>query len=62
MDDDMRYVSCPVCGKRLFKVSGNCKVEVACKGCRKKIFSVIDERHIHVFEEKQESCSEKKAE
>ena len=31
----MRYVSCPVCGKQLFKVSGNCSVEINCSRCRK---------------------------
>lgn len=24
----MRYVSCPSCGKQLFKVAGNCSVEI----------------------------------
>lgn len=62
MSDDMRYVSCPACGKLLFKVSGRCKVEAICKKCRKKIVGVIDERHVHVFEENQEKNSEEKVE
>ena len=35
----MRYVSCPSCGKQLFKVAGNCSVEIdwkeACKDYKK---------------------------
>ena len=62
MSDDMKYVSCPVCGKLLFKVSGRCKVEVICKKCRKKIVGEIDERHVHIFEESQEDSPEEKVE
>lgn len=58
MNKDMKYVSCPVCGKLLFKVSGKCKIEAICKKCRKKIIGVIDERHVYVFEESQENYSE----
>ena len=33
----MRYVSCPSCGKQLFKVAGNCSVEITCVRCKKEI-------------------------
>ena len=39
----MRYVSCPSCGKQLFKVAGNCSVEITCVRCKKEIVGVVDE-------------------
>lgn len=46
----MRYVSCPVCGKQLFKVSGNCSVEINCSRCKKEIVGVVDEVYMRIFE------------
>ena len=42
----MRYVSCPSCGKQLFKVAGNCSVEITCVRCKKEIVGVVDEIYI----------------
>ena len=46
----MKYVSCPACGKQLFKVSGNCSVEITCSRCRKEIVGVVDEIYMRIFE------------
>ena len=46
----MRYVSCPSCGKQLFKVAGNCSVEITCVRCKKEIVGVVDEIYMKIFE------------
>ena len=48
----MRYVSCPCCGKQLFKfqVSGNASVEITCTRCRKDIVGVVDEIFMKIYE------------
>ena len=46
----MKYVSCLACGKQLFKVSGNCSVEITCSRCRKEIVGVVDEVYMRIFE------------
>ena len=46
----MRYVSCPSCGKQLFKVAGNCSVEITCTRCRKEIVGIVDEIYMKLFE------------
>lgn len=46
----MRYVSCPSCGKQLFKVVGNCSVEITCVRCKKEIVGVVDEIYMKIFE------------
>ena len=46
----MRYVSCPSCGKQLFKVAGNCSVETTCVRCKKEIVGVVDEIYMKIFE------------
>ena len=44
----MRYVSCPSCGKQLFKVAGNCSVEITCVRCKKEIVGVVDEIYMEL--------------
>lgn len=51
----MKYVSCPACGKQLFKVAGNCSVEITCSRCKKDIVGVVDEIYMKIFE----NCREK---
>lgn len=46
----MKYVSCPVCGKQLFRVAGNCSVEITCSRCHKEIVGVVDEVYMRIFE------------
>ena len=46
----MRYVCCPSCGKQLFKVAGNCSVEITCVRCKKEIVGVVDEIYMKIFE------------
>lgn len=46
----MKYVNCPACDKQLFKVSGNCSVELTCSRCRKEIVGVVDEVYMRIFE------------
>lgn len=53
----MKYVSCPACGKQLFKVSGNCSVEITCSRCRKDIVGVVDEIYMKIFENCRENES-----
>lgn len=55
----MRYVSCPCCGKQLFKfqVSGNCSVEITCTRCRKEIVGVVDDIYMKIYE----SCDERES-
>ena len=50
----MRYVSCPSCGKQLFKVAGNCSVEITCVRCKKEIVGVVDEIYMKIFENDRE--------
>ena len=42
----MRYVSCPSCGKQLFKVAGNCSVEITCVRCKKEIVGAVSYTHL----------------
>ena len=56
----MRYVSCPSCGKQLFKVAGNCSVEITCVRCKKEIVGVVgflDLAHFSRVFKKQEGVS-----
>lgn len=48
--NNMKYVSCPSCGRPLFKVTGKCSVEITCSRCRKEIFGEVNEIYMKIFE------------
>ncbi len=48
----MRYVTCPTCGKQLFKISGVCNVEVTCPRCKSEVVGIIDEIYVKLFEDR----------
>jgi len=50
-----RYVSCPVCGKVLFKGYGNCNIEVTCTTCKRDIVALIDDEKVMVLENRRGS-------
>ena len=56
----MRYVRFPSCGKQLFKVAGNCSVEITCTRCRKEIVGIVDEIYMKIFENDREKEPGKK--
>lgn len=51
-----RYVSCPVCGKILFKGNGQCTIEVTCKRCNREIVALLDDERVMVLENRRGSC------
>ena len=50
-----RYVSCPVCGKILFKGYGNCNIEVTCSTCKRDIVALLDDEKVMVLENRRGS-------
>lgn len=52
----MKYVACPCCGSPLFRVSGNCNVDISCPNCNKTIICDIDDIYISIFESETEEA------
>ena len=48
--DNIRCVSCPSCGKQLFKVTGNCSIEIRCTRCKKEIVGIIDDVYMKIYQ------------
>ena len=46
----MKYVTCPCCGNPLFRVTGNCSVDIPCPRCQKTIICDVDGIYVSVFE------------
>lgn len=53
-----RYVSCPVCGKILFKGNGQCTIEVSCTRCNREIVALLDYERVMVLENRRGSCKD----
>lgn len=49
----MKYVTCPCCGNPLFRVTGNCSVDIPCPRCQKTIICDVDGIYVSVFETKE---------
>ena len=47
---EKNYVTCPVCGKPLMKVSGTVELEIKCGKCDRDIVAHIDQGRVMVFE------------
>ena len=52
---DKRFVSCPVCGRILFKGYGNCNIEVTCSTCKRDIVALLDDEKVMVLENRRGS-------
>lgn len=53
---DKRYVSCPVCGRVLFKGYGQCTIELSCARCNREIVALLDDERVMVLENRRGSC------
>lgn len=56
-----RYVSCPVCGKILFKGNGQCTIEVTCTRCNREIVVLLDDERVMVLENRRGSSKDARA-
>jgi len=56
-----RYVSCPACGKVLFRGNGQCTVELTCTRCNKEIVALLDNDRVMVLENRRGSGEDAKA-
>lgn len=58
---NLRYVSCPVCGRVLMKCQGECNIEITCGKCSREIVVFVDEERIMVLENKKRSEKDNRA-
>lgn len=49
---DKKHVHCPVCGRHLLTIYGNCDLEIICPKCRRVIVGILKEPYIMIFEER----------
>ena len=52
---EMRYVSCPVCGRVLMKCQGMCNIEITCNKCGKEILVSVENEKVMVSERPQDN-------